>query len=168
MNWRKVWGHSLDEQQQAELPRVEKGVLCSECRRCFRRERDRARHKCIAGRRRPVREQTGAVQCVSCGRWFRSRGGLAVHRCRREEEPAPQAPGSETGAATASQGQVVCGECERTFGRQGYLKRHKCLTERRKPINEQRGAAQWTVCQKWFRSAGGLAIHRRVHTTLQS
>ena len=27
-----------------------------------------------------------AVQCEECGRWFRSRGGLAVHRYRREEE----------------------------------------------------------------------------------
>ena len=40
-----------------------------------------ARHKCIAERQKPVREQRGAVQCERCGRWFRSRGGLAVHAC---------------------------------------------------------------------------------------
>ena len=84
-----------------------------------------------------MREQAGAMQCASCVRWFRSTGGLAAHECKREEEPAAQAPDSETGTATASQGQVVCGECERTFRRQGDFKRHKWLTERRKPIKAQ-------------------------------
>ena len=31
-------------------------------------------------------EQDNAVQCEICERWFRSRGSLAVHRCRRPEE----------------------------------------------------------------------------------
>ena len=39
---------------------------------------DKARHKCAAERRRPV------CKLYSVN-WFRSRGGLAVHRCRREE-----------------------------------------------------------------------------------
>ena len=30
-------------------------------------------------------EQRGLVKCDACGRWFRSRGGLAVHRCSPEE-----------------------------------------------------------------------------------
>ena len=34
-------------------------------------------------------DQAGSVQCESCGRWFGSRGGLAVHRCRRPEELEP-------------------------------------------------------------------------------
>ena len=42
----------------------------------FRRESDKARHNCIAERRKPVSEQADAVQCVICERWFRSRGGL--------------------------------------------------------------------------------------------
>ena len=33
-------------------------------------------------RLKPVNEQRGAVLCNNCGRWFRSRGGLAVHACR--------------------------------------------------------------------------------------
>ena len=41
---------------------------------------------CAAERRRPVCEQEGAVQCEVCRRYFQSRGGLAVHRCRREED----------------------------------------------------------------------------------
>ena len=38
-------------------------------------------------------------------------------------------------------------------------KRHKCVDERRKPVSEQRGAAQCLICRKWFRSRGGLALH---------
>ena len=32
--------------------------------------------------------------CVLCKRWFRSRGGLAVHRCRQEDD----ADGGASGA----------------------------------------------------------------------
>ena len=39
-----------------------------ECGRCFRRESDKARHKCIAERRKPVSEQADAVQCEICER----------------------------------------------------------------------------------------------------
>ena len=41
---------------------------------------------CIAEGQKPVQEQEGAVEGVMCGRWLRSRGGLAVHRCARPEE----------------------------------------------------------------------------------
>ena len=44
-------------------------------------------------------EQEGAVKCEECRRWFCSRGGLEVHRCRREEDGA-------AGGAGVSQGQV--------------------------------------------------------------
>ena len=37
-------------------------------------------------RQKPVQEQEGAVEGLMCGRWLRSRGGLAVHRCARQEE----------------------------------------------------------------------------------
>ena len=47
-------------------------------------------------RRRPVREQDGAVRCDVCGRWFRSRGSLAVHRCVREEGAGGQNSSSHT------------------------------------------------------------------------
>ena len=56
------------------------------CGWCFRRESDKARHKCTAERQKPVQEQEGAVECLMCGRWLRSRGGLAVHRCARQED----------------------------------------------------------------------------------
>ena len=60
-------------------------VKCNVCGRCFRRESDKARHKCTAERQKSVQEQEGAVECLMCGRLLRSRGGLAVHRCARLE-----------------------------------------------------------------------------------
>ena len=151
----------MSEHQQAQEARrleAEQKVVCTECGRCFRRESDKARHKCIAERRRKlVREQADAVQCEICERWFRSRGGVAVHRCRRPEE----SPDSGGGTAAAPQGQVVCRECGRTISRQGDLKRHKCLLERSRPVEEQRGSVQCTLCHRWFRSAGSLGVHKR-------
>ena len=102
-------------------------------------------------------EQEGAVQCVVCERWFRSRGGLAVHRCREADEQS-----ASTGAGVqedVSHG-VQCGECGRSFRRPGDLKRHKCAAERAKPVEQQRGAVQCGVCRRWFRSRGGLAVYR--------
>ena len=37
---------------------------------------DRKRHKCLAERAKPVKEQRGALQCNKCQKWFCSRGGL--------------------------------------------------------------------------------------------
>ena len=74
--WRAAWSQSLIEYQQAQETRrsgAEKIVVCVECGRCFRRESDKARHKCVVERRKPVSEQVNAVQCEKCGRWFRSR-----------------------------------------------------------------------------------------------
>ena len=55
---------------------------------------------------------------------------------------------------------VVCAECGRKFSRPSDLKRHKCLSERSKPIEEQRGAMKRKICLKWFYSKGGLAVHK--------
>ena len=52
---------------------------CGRCT-CVRRESDKARHKCVEEKRKPVSEQAGHEDC---GRWMMSRGGLAMHRSRR-------------------------------------------------------------------------------------
>ena len=101
----------------------------------------------------------GAVQCEECRRWFRSRGGLAMHRCRREEVVENDAAGGV--GAGVSQERVECRECGRTFSRQGDLKRHKCLDERNKPSKEQRGSLQCSTCERWFKSAGELSVLRK-------
>ena len=80
--WRDIYEDRLEaaHHHQQLMPSQEQ-VQCQECRRMFRREADRAWHKCVTERRKPICEQHGAVQCVNCHRWFRSRGGLSVHRC---------------------------------------------------------------------------------------
>ncbi len=99
-----------------------------------------------------------AVQCKDCERWFRSKGGLAVHTCRREEDDE-----SEEQLTIAAAVDVICSVCGRNFAWPGDLKRHKCLQERQKPVKDQQGAVQCGVCQRWLRSAGGFAVHRRTH-----
>ena len=109
--------------------------------RCFRRESNKVCHKCAAERRKPVCEQAGAVQCECCGGWFRSRGGLAVHSCSRQEQVARSEVSAEG---------VMCSVCGRNFRQPGDMKRHKCREERSKPVEDQR----------WFRSARGLSVHK--------
>ena len=76
--------HQHDQQRRREM--APRDVKCSVCGRCFKRESDKARHKCTAECQKPVQQQEGAVECLMCGRWLRSRGELAVHRCARREE----------------------------------------------------------------------------------
>ena len=90
---------------------------------------------------RVVRDGLGADEVWQC-------------KCRRPEE----SPDSGGGTAAAPQGQVVCRECGEPFSRQGDLKRHKCLLESSRPVEEQRGSVQCTLCHRWFRSTG---VHRR-------
>ena len=166
--WRSAWSQNLEEHQAGQQRgwlRGEKNVLCNGCGRSFQRESDKAHHKCAAERKRPVCEKEGAVQCEECRRWFCSRGGLAVHRCRREEMVEDGA----VGGLAVSQGRVECRACGRTFSRQGDLKRHKCLDEWSKPVQEQQGSLQCLTCKKWFRSAGGLSVHKkRFHSNSSS
>ena len=90
-------------------------VVCHVCNRNFSRECDKARHKCIVERSKPIQEQAGAVQCQLCDRWFRSREGLAVHRCREESEPAVDR------LAVNPQVPVICGICGQQFRSSGGL-----------------------------------------------
>ena len=72
------------EARTSQASTVVRDVVCELCSRSFRRESDKQRHKCLDERQKPVCEQRGATQCSQCQRWFRSRGGLAVHRCMPE------------------------------------------------------------------------------------
>ena len=74
-------------------------VECKECGRTFRRNCDRKRHKCLAERAKPVKEQRGALQCSKCQKWFCSRGGLAVHQCRESREPLSETPATDEDSA---------------------------------------------------------------------
>ena len=60
-------------------------VECNVSFRKFRRESDMKRHKCLDERNKPLCKQKGSTQCQTCSKWFKSKGGLAVHRCRPPE-----------------------------------------------------------------------------------
>ena len=81
------------EAQVAQSSAAAREVECEVCSRKFRRESDKKRHKCLSERNKPVSEQRGAAQCQTCRKWFRSRGGLAVHTCR---PPGSWSPPQET------------------------------------------------------------------------
>ena len=85
------------------------------CGHSFRRESDKAHHKCIAEQERPIEEQFGAVQCQRCECWFYNVRGLAVHECSVHEQ-STQASNTASGQAT------LCSICDRTFSRSGDLK----------------------------------------------
>ena len=40
------------------------------------------RHKCRDERLKRICDQRVAAQCGMCKKWFRSKGGIAVHSCR--------------------------------------------------------------------------------------
>ena len=50
-------------------------VVCPECHRGYRRISDLKRHKCIGERVKPIHEQKGAIECQTCTKYFRSKGG---------------------------------------------------------------------------------------------
>ena len=78
---RRYYSYKLESAHHQQLMPSQEQVQCQECRRMFWREADRAWHKYVTERWKHICEQHGAVQCVNCHRWFRSRGGLSVHRC---------------------------------------------------------------------------------------
>ena len=81
--WKAMYLGGLEDcrETQAIATVASRDVVCEVCSRRFSRECDRKRHKCVAERQKPVSEQRGAAQCLQCLKWFRSRGGLALHRC---------------------------------------------------------------------------------------
>ena len=89
--WRAMYRLGMEDLAETRQSQGQRGatitanrdVQCEVCGRKFSRESDRKRHKCVDERRKPVSQQKGAVQCGTCHRWFRSRGGKAVHVCRQ-------------------------------------------------------------------------------------
>ena len=95
-------------------------MQCTVYSRTFRREQDKARHKCIEERVKPVHQQQGAPQRTAFGRWFKSKGDLAVHNCieltsinRNITEHVPN---------SAVDNRVHCSVCERSFNWSSNLK----------------------------------------------
>ena len=94
MSWCETYTRGLEQCNQMQPhPAPSQGqVHCQVCRRYFRREGDKARHKCLDEQRKAICDQRGAIKCPTCRRWFRSQGGLAVHRCGPQVPPDPRPP----------------------------------------------------------------------------
>ena len=71
--WQALYLQCADDDQEFLQAAQMRTVLCAVCQRYFRTEGDKTHHKCAAERQRPVEEQSGAVQCQRCKRWFQSR-----------------------------------------------------------------------------------------------
>ena len=61
--WRTLCLQCVDHQQECLQVAQVKSVFCPVCECYFRRESDRACHKCVIVRKQPVDQQPGAVQC---------------------------------------------------------------------------------------------------------
>ena len=131
--WNRLYTDAIQRNRQlarSSLPSVQ----CVVCGRTFRREQDRARHKCIEEQSKPVHQQQGALQCYTCRKWFGSRGGLAVHSCQLSTE-AVSVHNEVHNSVSTVDNRVYCAVCERTFSRIGDLKRHS------RKISANRGTA---------------------------
>ena len=74
--------HACLESSQLSSGNVDlRTVACRDCLRCFRLISDLKRHKFIAARHKPKHQQTGAIECQTCKRYFRRKGGYSVHIC---------------------------------------------------------------------------------------
>ena len=79
--WKGLCNAGMEDYRLAMVPHIStavRDVVCENCCRTFRRESDKKRHKCLSERQKPVSQQQGAIQCLHCRRWFKSKGGLAV------------------------------------------------------------------------------------------
>ena len=56
------------------------------------------------------------------------------------------------------QPRTPCAVCGRSLSKSG-MARHQCKEERSKPIADEIGSRKCPACKRWFRSAGGLAVH---------
>ena len=78
-------------------------------------------------RQKPVWEQHGAVQCSNCSHWFRSQGGLTVHRCDPRQSPSDGCT-TRSGTRHTSQqqsGPVQCQDKCVSTGLERLMTRHK-------------------------------------------
>ena len=117
--------------------------VCAPCAVCGRSlsESGMARHKCKEERRKPIADQIGSRKCPACKRWFRSAGGLAVHKCRPDgdrsigtvADPPLSAPNSvaavpvpATTQLTLPYCQAHCSACGRCCRSKRGFQLHSC------------------------------------------
>ena len=127
VEWRSLLSTPVRPVQQPEK------IKCPECLRLFSRSRDIKRHKCTAERQKRIEDQRGSCRCTHCGRWFRSKGGLSVHRCcpppsshplQRKPAASKRLPTRWLTASERAEIGFVCG-CWRCFRQQQDLSHHR-------------------------------------------
>ena len=116
------------------------------------------RHKCKAERANPVAEQKGACQCGECGRWLKSRGGLARHKCTYPQSavvaPLPASPLCCV---------AHCQACDRCFASTRGRARHRCSRTCSRPtVQDRQGFTCVCACSRRFRLPHHLDRHRAV------
>ncbi len=143
-------------------------VACDVCQRSFSRSSDKQRHKCLPERRKPVELQSGSIQCQKCLRWFRSKGGLAVHKCQSTISESSATVGcSQHLAASVSVPAILpcctahCPSCNRCFKSASGFRRHNCQRGKRSPVIDRTSFSFHCSCQRKFRRSQDLARHQR-------
>ena len=129
-------------------------VSCVQCGRDFARPGDFKRHKCREERGRPVEQQRGACRCGGCHRWFRSRGGLAVHRCTPDPEPVVELAASPVTSSSRHHHR-----CVPVTKSAGQTAKHSGPTTKRPTVAERATFTLWCVCGRRFRRRQDLAGH---------
>ena len=124
--WRSLLSNPVRPVQQPEK------IKSPVCLSLFSRSGDIKRHKCTAERQKRIEDRRGSCLYTYCGRWFRSKGGLAVHRCcpppsshslQRKLAASKRLPTRRPTASERAEFGLVCG-CGRCFRRQQDLSRH--------------------------------------------
>ena len=152
--WRSAYSAPVDAQHPPPPP----PVTCYTCDRQFARTSDRTRHKCKAERAKPVKEQKGACQCGECGRWLKSRGGLARHKCTY-----PQSAAGAPLPASPLCCIAHCQACDRCFASTRGCARHRCSRTCSRPtIQDRQGFTCVCACSRRFRLPHHLDRHRAV------
>ena len=115
-------------------PASRERIQCSICNRSFSKSRQ-PRHKCTEERRKPVADQAGSRQCTACLRWFRSPGGLAVHKYLDMPPSATPVHGQATAAGPLCDirqwlvlpcCRVHCSQCDRCCKSTRGFQLHNC------------------------------------------
>ena len=154
-DWRKLFT------EFSAHPTPARSVSCDLCHRDFSRPSDLARHKCIQERSLPVQNQRGAVQCSACQRWFRSKGGRAVHSCPASSSfssPHPSATPTLPHVSTATG--IQCSACHRELRNNSGFSRHKCVRAKRCSSAERTDFQFMCDCGRKFRRKQDLSRHK--------
>ena len=111
--WKAMYLVGLEDcrETQAAMATVAAGMWCVRCALGASGGSVTGRGTSVQLRGRSLSEQRGAAQCLQCLKWFRSRGGLALHRC----EPGSLEGCREAQAAmdTVAGRDVICEVCSR-------------------------------------------------------